>query len=83
MLTEPEQPPLLNLLACRDDQPAGHILQHHRVQGKAPGSLPPLDERASAQAIHGFQYLDVRKRGYQHREQVSKGYLLAVLVASQ
>jgi hypothetical protein len=59
MLTEQEQPPLLDFLACRDNQPAGHILQHHRVQGKAAGLLPPLDERASAQPIHGFQYLSV------------------------
>src|SRR2546421_4311363 len=32
--------------------------------------LPPLDERAPAQAIHGFQHLDVRQPRHQHREQV-------------
>jgi hypothetical protein len=55
MLPEPEQPPLPDLLTGRDDQPAGDILQHHGLQGEAAGTLPPLDERASAQAIHGFQ----------------------------
>src|SRR6266516_855121 len=68
MLDEEREPPLLDLLTCRVDQPGGHVLQHHRLQGEAAGTLPPLDERASAQAIHGFQHLYVRKRGHQaHR----------------
>ncbi len=77
MLTEPEQPPLPDLLAGRGDQPAGHILQHHRVQGEAASMLPPLDERAPAQAIHGFQHLDVREWCHQHRAQVIEGHRLA------
>ena len=55
MLQEKREPALPDLLARRADQPAGHVLQHHRVQGKAACPLPPLDERASAQSIHGFQ----------------------------
>src|SRR2546421_12133042 len=53
LLDEEREPALLHLLAGRGDQPAGHIFQHHRVQGEAAGPLPPLDERAPTQAIHG------------------------------
>ncbi len=77
MLTEPQQPPLLDLLTCCGNQPVSHILQHHRLQGEASSPLSPLDKRAPTQPIHGFQHLSVRQRVHQHREQVSDAYRLA------
>ena len=74
---EPEQSPLPDLLTCCGDELRGHILQHHRLQGEAADPLSPLDERAPAQPIHGFQHLSTRQRGHQHREQIIQGHRLA------
>jgi hypothetical protein len=68
MLDEERELALLDLLTCRGDQLRGHVLKHHRLQGEAASTLSPLDERAPAQPIHGFQHLSVRKPRYQHRE---------------
>lgn len=68
MLDEEREPPLLDLLAGLLDQPAGHVLQHHRLQGEAAGRLPALHQRAPVQPIHGFQDLCVRKPRHLHRE---------------
>ena len=77
LLTQKLEPPLHDLLAGRADQPAGHVLQHHRLQGKAACSLSPLDETAPAQPIHGFQDLCGRERSHQHRLQLLQRHRLA------
>ena len=77
MREEQREPALPDLLARRADQPASHVLQHHRLQGKAARALPALDETAPAQPIDGFQQLHARKRGHQRRVQLLQGHRLA------
>ena len=48
---------LLDLMRCLLDEQPRHVLQHHRLQRQAAGQLTQLDERATAQTIHGFERL--------------------------
>ena len=68
MLDEAIELLLLDLMRCLLDEQPCHVLQHHRLQRQAAGQLTQLDERATAQTIHGFERLPCRPRRNEKRQ---------------